>query len=255
MTSWTSIIYLRWFLQLQIRDIVNKYAAQIDLDSPNLSDLDAPLANICNELGLYPKTVSHTRNHLRRYEAGFKVMRDITIPTRDGNFVLADVYLPLLPTKRYPVLISCTVYGRRVFYSGPDLEDQDEIAAFEKAEDEWHSTSTNVEIQVPRKPWGPTWASQRGFENIATFNTFSYVPRGYAMVKIDPRGVSQTPGMRNVPGQLASDFFDAVEWAAEQSWSDGNIALVGSSFGANTQWDVVGMNPKGLKCFVPYASK
>ncbi|KAJ5669245.1 Alpha/Beta hydrolase protein [Penicillium macrosclerotiorum] len=181
-------------------------------------------------------------------------MRDISIPTRDGSFVLADVYLPLSPRGNHPVLISCTIYGRRIFYSGPDLEDQDEIVAFEKAEDEWHSTSTDVEIQVPRKSWGKSWASQRGFENIATFNTFTYVPRGYAMVKVDPRGVSQTPGTRNVPGQLSSDFFDAVEWATEQSWSNGSIALVGSSYGANTQWDVVTMKPKGLKCFVPYAS-
>lgn len=74
------------------------------------------------------------------------------------------------------------------------------------------------------------------------------------MVKIDPQGVSQTPGTRGIPGQLVTDFFDAVEWAAEQSWSNGTSALVGSSYGANTQWRVVQMEPKGLKCFVPYAS-
>lgn len=177
------------------------------------------------------------------------------IPTQDGSYILGDVYLPLQPGKRYPVLISCTIYGRRVFYSGPNLESQDEIAAFERAEDEWHSTPTNVEIKVPRDPWGKSWASQRGFENIATFNSFTYVPRGYAMVKVDPRGVSQTPGTRNVPGQITSDFRDAIEWAAEQSWSDGNVAMVGSSYGANTQWDVASLKPKGLKCFVPYASE
>ncbi|KAJ6103805.1 Alpha/Beta hydrolase protein [Penicillium sp. IBT 16267x] len=238
----------------KVRRAIDKYASQIDLDASNFSDLDEPLSNICAELGLVPKTLSHTRNHLRRCEAGFKVMRDMRIPTQDGNYILGDVYLPLQPGKEYPVLVSCTIYGRRVFYSGPDLDSQDEIAAFEQAEDEWHSTSEDVEIKVPRDSWGKRWAWQRGFENIATFNTFTYVPRGYAMVKVDPRGISQTPGTRGVPGQLTSDFRDAVEWCARQGWSNGNIALVGSSFGANTQWNVASLKPTGLKCFVPYAT-
>ena len=239
----------------QVHLAIDKHASRIDLDSSNLSDLDEPLSNTCAELGLIPKTVSHTRNHLRRCEAGFKVMRDMKIPTRDGNYVLGDVYLPLQPGKQYPVLVSCTIYGRRVFYSGPNLDSHDEIAAFEQAEDDWHSTSEDVEIQVPRDSWGKKWALQRGFENIATFNTFTYVPRGYAMLKVDPRGISQTPGTRSVPGQITSDFHDAVEWSAKQCWSNGNIALVGSSYGANTQWNVASSKPTGLKCFVPYASE
>jgi uncharacterized protein len=220
-----------------------------------VSDLDVVLLKICGELKLSPKTVAHTRNHLRRAAAGFKVMRDIQIPVRDGSFIFADVYLPLTHGKRYPVLLSCTIYGRRIMCSGPNLEDENDIAAFEKVEDDWHSTPDGTEIEVPdNRIWTGDWIRQRGFENIATFNTYSYVPNGFAMVKIDPRGVSQTPGVRGVPGQIETDFFDAVEWAAEQSWSNGNSALVGSSYGANLEWPVARMKPKGLKCFVPYAS-
>lgn len=165
------------------------------------------------------------------------MLRDTQIPVRDGNYLLGDVYLPLEHGKRYPVLLSCTLYGKRVVASGPDLQDGVEVSMYEKYEDDWHSTTVDVELLLPNKgPWFNTWTHQRGFENIATFNSFTYVPHGYAMVKIDPRGVSQTPGTRGVPGQLESDFFDAVEWAAEQSWSDGNVALVGSSYGANVQW-------------------
>jgi putative CocE/NonD family hydrolase len=227
----------------------------VNLDSNNTSDMDDALFRISNKLNIPFKTVSHTRNHLRRAAGGFKVLRDLKIPMRDGAEILGDVYLPLEHAKRFPVLMSCTIYGRRVFYSGPDLGDENDIAAFEKAEDEWHSSGENVPVRVPRGSWGPSWEAQRGFENIATFNTFTYVPHGYAMVRLDPRGVSQTPGTSGVPGQLASDFYDAVEWAADQGWSDGNIALVGSSYGANVLWDVVGLRPRGLKCFVPYACK
>lgn len=75
------------------------------------------------------------------------------------------------------------------------------------------------------------------------------------MVKVDPKGVSQTPGTRSVPGQIVGEYYDAIEWAASQTWSNGNVAMVGSSYGANTQWNVAALNPRGLKCFVPYASK
>jgi putative CocE/NonD family hydrolase len=227
----------------------------VNLNCNNTSDLDNALFCISTKLGIPSKTVSYTRNHLRRAKAGFKVLRDLHIPTRDGAGILGDVYLPLQYRERFPVLMSCTIYGRRVFYSGPNLDDEDDIAAFERAEDEWHSTAEGTPVRVPRGSWGPSWEAQRGFENIATFNTFTYVPHGYAMVKIDPRGVSQTPGTRGVPGQLTNDLYDAVEWAAEQSWSNGHVALVGSSYGANVLWNVASLRPKGLKCFVPYACK
>lgn len=110
--------------------MVGKYASQINLDSSDTSDLDRVLSSICRELGIVPKTVSHTRNHLRRAAAGFKVLRDLPIPIRTGGSILGDVYLPLQPGKRFPVLLSCTIYGRRIFYSGPDLDNTDDIAAF-----------------------------------------------------------------------------------------------------------------------------
>jgi predicted acyl esterase len=75
------------------------------------------------------------------------------------------------------------------------------------------------------------------------------------MVKIDPRGVSQTPGVRGVPGQETKDIVDAVEWTAIQPWCTGMVALAGNSYGANVQWPVAIMKPKGLKAFVPYAGR
>ena len=226
------------------------------MDSESLSDLDGPLGRICDELQVRPKSVHHARNHLRREIAGVQVLRDLRIPSPTGGDILADAYLPLSPGKRFPVLISCTLYGRRVPWGGPDLESEQDILSFERAEDQWYSTSAGTEVVMPDLgPWSPFFTQQRGFENLGTLNTLSYVPSGYAMVRIDPKGVSQTPGKRWVPGELPRDFAAAVEWAAQQSWSNGKVALVGSSGGANTQWAVAALKPKGLKCFVPYASE
>lgn len=191
---------------------------------------------IYTDLKLVPKTVPHARNHLRRASAGFKVMRDIRIPLKNANYVLGDVYLPLSYGKLYPVLVSATMYGKRVVASGPDVSDPEDVAKFEKYEDDWHTTTVETELVIPNQANNfKTWTHQRGFENIATFNTFTYVPHRYAMLKIDPRGVSQTPGVRGVPGQLESDYFDAVEWAAQQPWSNGAVALAGSSQGGSLQ--------------------
>lgn len=218
--------------------------------------MEPTLSQICDELGLWLKPISHVRNQQRRAAAGCRVLRDIKIPTRDGQFAYGDVYLPLEHGKRYPVLVTCTCYGKRVVCSGPDLENLDDIAAFEEYEDNWHSTTTDTELIIPnQKNEFQTWTHQRVFECNSSFNSYGFVPHGYAMVKIDPRGVTETPGTRGVPGQITNDIVDAIEWAISQNWSNGCAALVGSSFGANVQWKVAQMRPKGLKCFVPYASK
>lgn len=154
------------------------------------------------------------------------------------------------------MLVSITTYGKRVVASGPDVKDPEEVARFEKFKDDWHTTTLETGLVIPNQENAfKSCTHQRGFENIATFNTFTYVPHGYAMLKVDDRGVSQTPGTRGIAGQLESDYCDAVEWAAQQSWSNGDIALVGSSQGGNLQWKLAKMRPKGLKCFVPYASE
>ncbi|KAF2179546.1 hypothetical protein K469DRAFT_730570 [Zopfia rhizophila CBS 207.26] len=219
----------------EVLNAITKYVSEINLDAQNESDLDHVLSKICGELAGSPKSVPHTRNHLRRTAAGFKVMRDIRIAVKDGDYVLGDAYLPLEHGKRCLVLLSCTIYGKRVVASGPNLQIGKDIAKFEKYEDNWHSTTVDVELLLSnRGPWFSTWTNKRAFENIATFNSFTCVPRGYPMIKIDPRGVLQTPGTRG--------------WAGEQSWSDGNVALVGSSDVANMQWGTALMKSKSLRC-------
>lgn len=154
--------------------------------------------------------------------------------------------------------MSSTVYGKRVVYSGPNRDDPDEVAAFEKAEDDRHSTSADYPLTIPHTgPWFGVWTKQRVYETIGTFNTFYWVPRGYAMVKMDPRGVSETPGTREVSisRQNAKDFSDVVTWVSKQPWCTGSVATAGNSYGANSQWPVAVEKPEGLKAIIPYASK
>jgi putative CocE/NonD family hydrolase len=47
-------------------------------------------------------------------------------------------------------------------------------------------------------------------------------------------------------------LFNAVEWAAEQSWSSGKVGLLGISYYAGSQWRVAARQPKGLTAIIPW---
>jgi putative CocE/NonD family hydrolase len=69
------------------------------------------------------------------------------------------------------------------------------------------------------------------------------------------RGVGRTPGKLNpFSRQEALDYYDAIQWAAEQPWSDGNVGLLGGSYNATIQWNVAALHPPTLKAIAPLAS-
>ena len=50
----------------------------------------------------------------------------------------------------------------------------------------------------------------------------------------------------------AEDYYEVIEWAANQSWSNGNIGTNGVSYLAVTQWWVASLNPPHLKAMIPW---
>ena len=50
----------------------------------------------------------------------------------------------------------------------------------------------------------------------------------------------------------AQDFFDCIEWAAAQPWSNGRIGLAGVSYYAAIQWLVAGKRPPHLAAICPF---
>jgi predicted acyl esterase len=79
--------------------------------------------------------------------------------------------------------------------------------------------------------------------------------RNGTVILVDGRGVAQTPGTLDVfSKQEALDYYDAIEWAARQPWSDGNVGLYGGSYNATIQWNVAALHPPSLKAIAPLAS-
>ena len=144
--------------------------------------------------------------------------KDVDIPMRDGAKLKADVFRPE-GDGHFPVLINMGIYQKDKLWVPPhDLEE---------------------------KP--------NPYMNWETVNPEWWVPRGYCCVRVDERGSGKSPGQSVLYSpQEAIDFYDAIEWAGHQPWSNGRVATIGISFFARTQWWVANLKPPSLTCIVPW---
>jgi len=80
-----------------------------------------------------------------------------------------------------------------------------------------------------------------------------FASRGYAHLLIDFRGLGGSSGrawdtMNPAEGR---DGAQAVEWAAAQNWSDGNVGMWGMSYGGISSLKVAAEHPPHLRAIVP----
>ncbi len=81
-----------------------------------------------------------------------------------------------------------------------------------------------------------------------------FVPRGYVHVIANCRGTGGSGGTFGFfDGQERRDMYDLVEWAAQQSWSNSNIGMIGISYFAGTQMEAAVERPPHLKAIMPIA--
>ncbi len=80
--------------------------------------------------------------------------------------------------------------------------------------------------------------SANPYMNWETVNPLWWVPRGYvAAAHRQPRLAASRPDAP-IRGRRveARDFYDAIEWAAKQTWCSGRVGTSGISYFAMTQW-------------------
>jgi putative CocE/NonD family hydrolase len=142
-----------------------------------------------------------------------KLEKDVRIPTRNGSYVMADVYRPDVAGEKFPPLLSLSVYQKELQY-------------------------------VPHA--GPFTHQERPEPEY-------WVPRGYVLVFIDSPGTGRSPGTTDVWSMAeARSYYDAIEWAAAQPWSAGKVGLAGVSYYAVTQWIVASLQPPHLAAIIPW---
>jgi predicted acyl esterase len=158
--------------------------------------------------------------------------KDVAVPVGDGNVLRANVFRPE-SEGRFPVVMAQGIYGKDVHF-----ED-----AFKP---QWQKL---VKLYPGLCEDGSTGRYLRW----ETVDPERWVPDGYVVVQVDARGSGKSPGYLDPysPREI-QDYYDAIEWAASQPWSNGNVGLIGVSYYAITQWLVAALQPPHLKAIVPW---
>jgi putative CocE/NonD family hydrolase len=98
---------------------------------------------------------------------------------------------------------------------------------------------------VYRTPYGRKSAEKE-------YTTFDHaIERGYAVLIQDVRGRYDSGGQFRPYENEGRDGFDTIEWAARQSWSNGDVGSFGLSYPGAVQWLAAVENPPHLKAMVP----
>ena len=83
----------------------------------------------------------------------------------------------------------------------------------------------------------------------------SLAQRGYVGLQCNTPGTGGSPGRFDLFSDIeARDGYDAIEWLAKQRWSNGNVGMVGYSYGAVNAYRVAGLRPPHLRTIVPQSS-
>ena len=80
-----------------------------------------------------------------------------------------------------------------------------------------------------------------------------FVQNGYAVVVQDVRGRNESDGVFS-HNQEEPDGEDTLNWIAKQSWSDGQVGMVGGSYLGIVQWKLALRNNPHLKAIFPVVS-
>lgn len=151
--------------------------------------------------------------------------RDVPVPMRDGIQLMSNVFRPAKPG-RYPVVLCLQPYGKDGF----------------PADVHYARIPNTGLIRVSE------WASWENPDPVY------WVPNGYVVISCDCRATNNSEGdhFDHFSKQMGEDFYDLVEWAAAQEWSNGKVGGNGASYLATTQWLGAAENPPHLKAIIPW---
>jgi uncharacterized protein len=169
----------------------------------------------------------HKRTHQQRSEVrdGMHIDWDVAIKMDDGLVLRADIFRP---TKdgRYPVILSYGPYAKGLAF-----------------QDGYPSAWERMTTKHPDVVAG----SSNKYQNWEVVDPEKWVPHGYACVRVDSRGCGCSPGyIDHFSPRETKDFYNSIEWAGVQPWSNGKVGLNGISYYGINQWHVASLEPPHL---------
>ncbi len=156
---------------------------------------------------------------------GMRIDWDVPIAMDDGLVLRADVYRPV-DKGRYPAIVTYGPYAKGLAF-----------------QDGYPSAWQRMVAEHPDVAYG----SSNKYQNWEVVDPEKWVPDGYVCVRVDSRGTGRSPGyIDHFSPRETQDFYQCIEWAGVQPWSNGKIGLNGISYYAMNQWHVASLAPPHL---------
>ena len=163
-----------------------------------------------------------TRTEIRD---GMRVEWNVPIAMDDGLVLRADVFRPIADG-RYPVLLTYGPYAKGLAF-----------------QDGYPSAWERMVTQHPDVAAG----SSNQYQNWEVVDPEKWVKHDYVCVRVDSRGCGCSPGyIDHFSPRESKDFYDCIEWAGVQPWSNGKVGLNGISYYGINQWHVASLQPPHL---------
>jgi predicted acyl esterase len=169
--------------------------------------------------------VGKTHQHRSEIRDGMRIDWDVPITMDDGLVLRADIFRPIRDG-RYPVILSYGPYGKGLAF-----------------QDGYSSAWQRMAEQHP----DVTAGSSNLYQSWEVVDPEKWVPHDYACMRVDSRGCGCSPGfVDHFSPRETKDFYDCIEWAGVQPWSNGKVGLNGISYYAINQWHVATLQPPHL---------
>ena len=150
---------------------------------------------------------------------------NVPIAMNDGLVLRADIFRP--PGEgRFPVILTYGPYAKGLAF-----------------QDGYPGAWQRLVAEHPDVANG----SSNRYQGWEVVDPERWVPEGYACVRIDSRGAGASPGYIDpFSPRETQDFYDCIEWAGSQPWSNGRVGLNGISYYGINQWQVASLQPPHL---------
>jgi len=156
---------------------------------------------------------------------GMRIDWNVPITMDDGLVLRADIFRPVKDGK-FPVILSYGPYAKNLAF-----------------QDGYPSAWQRMTEKHP----DVTAGSSNLYQNWEVVDPEKWVPRDYACVRVDSRGTGCSPGfIDHFSPRETKDFYDCIEWAGVQPWSNGKVGLNGISYYGINQWHVASLQPPHL---------
>lgn len=158
--------------------------------------------------------------------------KNVPIAMSDGINLRANVFRPDKPG-RFPVVMSHGIYGKDVHFSLAFKPQWENLLKLYPDLCKNGSTGRFLRWEVP--------------------DPERWIPDDYIIVVVDTRGSGKSPGyMDPRQPQENQDYYELIEWAGVQAWSNGKVGLLGISYLAMNQWKAAALQPPHLAAICPW---